>query len=169
MGRDYDVLGLNSAPIIGATYYHPDECNCGPNTAKGLPLVPFEQIKTEGNFFRYREKGVHRLWQTRAISAQTRMKNEQYELPSGIWTENVEGPAYIVRVPGIPTRIGYMQQMNTTSVFHEPLSPIANLQIQNTETWFARLRSAVLGHFVNEQNPNASLAVMFPSVFNSGE
>lgn len=162
-----DILGFNSAPIVGPRNNQDNDCGC--NKAQGLPLIPFEQIQDEGNFFQYRAAGVHRILPSRALSAQTRLKNNVYEMPADKWTENVEGPPWLVRVPGIPTKVGYMPYISDISTQPQFMSPIANLQMQNDTTWFGRLRAAILGEFAHNQNPNASAMTMFPSIFDNGE
>lgn len=167
--RVKDILGFDSAPSIGSQYNHQNNCGCGIHDAQSLPLIPFEKIPDEGNFFKYRERGVHRILPTRPISAQTRIKNNLYEMPAATWTDNVEGPPWVVRVPGIPTQAIYMPTVNDYTTQPQFLSPIANLQMQNDTSWFGRLRAAVLGHVASQENPNASMAAMFPSIFDNGE
>lgn len=172
MANPRDLLGFSNAPKVGSRY----DCGCNSDDsdsrsqAKSLQLKPMERIQDEGNLLQYRAFGVYSLIPGRAISAQTRMKNELYELPAYGWTNNLEGPPWLVRVPGIPTKVGYMPYISDTSTQPVFLSPISNLQIQNEQSWFGRLRAAVLGQFAAQQdNTSQNLAVMFPSIFNNGE
>lgn len=172
MSRPQNLLGFRSAPKIGSRY--DDDCGCTSNDdsrqqAPGNKLSPFERIQVDGNFLAYRAVGVHTVLPMRAVSAQTRMKNLQYDLPADKWTLNPEGNPYIVHVPGIPTRVGYMPYVSDTSTQPAMLSPIANLQMQNNYSWFGRLRSLVLGNFTAQQETNTNLAVMFPSIFDNGD
>lgn len=166
MGRIGNLLGFDSAPKIGSRYNGCD-CDGSPSLAQGQQLVPMERIQSEGNFFQYRAFGTYSLIPGRALSAQTRLKNKEYELPSATWTDNLEGPAWVVRVPGIPTKVNYLPTITDYTTQPQFLSPIANLQIQNNYSWFGRLRAAVLGHFAsgNEETQNAALTTMFPSVY----
>lgn len=172
MSRPKNLLGFTSAPKIGSRY--DNDCGCpsnddSRNQAQGNKLTPFERIQDDGNFLAYRAVGVHTILPMRAVSAQTRLKNTQYELPATDWTHNVEGPAWVVRVPGIPTKVGYLPYVSDVSTQPSMLSPIANLQMQNNYSWFGRLRSMVLGNYAAQQETNQNLAVMFPSIFNIGE
>lgn len=175
MSRPQNLLGFKSAPKIGSRYDSSCGCNSNEdyadsrNQAPGNKLSPFERIQDDGNFLAYRAVGVHTVLPMRAVSAQTRLKNMEYELPAMVWTNNPEGPAYIVHVPGIPTRVGYMPYVSDTSTQPTMLSPIANLQMQNNISWFGRLRSLVLGNYASQQEQNPNLAIMFPNVFNNGE
>lgn len=172
MSRPQNLLGFKSAPKIGSRYDNDCGCNSNDdsrNQAPGNKLSPFERIQDDGNFLAYRAVGVHTVLPMRAVSAQTRLKNMAYELPSAVWTNNPEGPAYLVRVPGIPTRVGYMPYVSDTSTQPAMLSPVANLQMQNNYSWFGRLRSLVLGNFASQEDQNQNLAVMFPYTLGTGE
>lgn len=175
MSRPTNLLGFKSAPKIGSR--QESDCGCNPmsdsadfqNTAQGNKLIPYERIQDDGNFLNFRASGVHTILPMRPVSAQTRLKNLQYDLPAAGWTNNPEGPPYIVHVPGIPTKVGYMPYVSDTSTQPAMLSPIANLQMQNNFSWFGRLRSLVLGNYASQQEDNPNLAVMFPSIFDNGD
>jgi hypothetical protein len=173
MANPKDLLGFSNAPKVGSRYDNDCGCNSSDDSrhqAKSLPLKPMERIQDDGNFLNYRASGVYSLIPGRALSAQTRMKNELYELPADKWTDNLEGPPWVVRVPGIPTKVALLTTVNDFTIQQPFMSPVANLQMQNETNWFGRLRAAVLGHFQSQQNTaDQNLAVMFPSIYNNGE
>lgn len=173
MPNPKNVLGFSNAPKVGSRYNTSCGCNSNDDSrqqAKSLPLKPMERIQTGGGTLFERAFGTYSLIPGRALSAQTRLKNQLYELPAYGYTDNVEGPPWVVRVPGIPSKVSYLFNVNDYTAQPTFMSPVANLQIQNETTWFSRLRAAVLGNFQSQQeNANQNLAVMFPSIFDNAE
>lgn len=142
----------------------PDVNGGNGNTNSPTTFIPFERIQTSGNTLANRASGIHRVSPSRPVSAQTRLYNLRYENPSAKWTINPEGPAYIPRVPGLPQQQIFMPTVNGFSSQPRFLSPMTNMQIQNQETWYNRLRMWILG--TSTDNTTQSPAqIMFPSAF----
>lgn len=185
MGLGERILGFMSAPFAGERYDRDDykgnnhsgsqdanqertgiTVNFG--AAQGQQLVPYEMIQVPGDFISNRGFGTHPLIPGRALSAQTRMKNTQYELPADVWTENPEGPAYILRVPGLPGQVINLQ--TTTQFTSQPmyLQPLTNLEIQNEMSWIQQFRAAIFGNAQAEAAQAQQNQNMFPSIFSFG-
>lgn len=141
----------------------PDVGGGNGNSYSPTVFVPYERINTSGDTIANRAQGIHRITPSRAISAQTRLKNLRYENPSAVWTINPEGPAYIPRVPGLPQQQVFMANINGFTTQPRFLSPLTNMQIQNQETWYNRLRMWVLGSATD--NGQSPAQIMFPSAF----
>lgn len=167
MGVVNNILGYLSAPFVGARYNK--EQNVPQyyiSPARGLPVTPMERINVPGDTLFNRSNGVYTLLPSRAVSAQTRLKNMNYEQPASEWTRNPEGPPFIVRVPGLPRQHIQLTGVNNFTAQPEFMSPISNLQIQNSETWLNKLRAIVLGQSGNTVMQQQQ--TMFPTIFNGG-
>lgn len=176
------LLGYVSAPFVGARnepgvhwngidYSSASDRNDWNNhmepRAKSLPIVPWGQTTDVYGSLSDREKGTYNLIPGRALSAQTRLKNMTWELPSAVWTQNPDGAPYIVRVPGLPGQVINLPTQNAFTTQPEFLQPITNLQIQNDMNWLQQFRAAIFGQAFSQQTQQQS-ETMFPSVFGNG-
>lgn len=182
MGRIHNaIIGFMSAPFIGPRHDNDgwtgsDYSSADDSTERtpryahlGSParpdnMTPFERIQDPGDTLQNRASGVHTLIPSRALSAQTRMKNMSWELPSDTWTRNPETPPYIVRVPGLPQQQLNLATLNSFTTQPEFLQPIVNLQIENDMSWIQQFTAKILGN-----SPRSSIEqnqmTMFPSAF----
>ena len=165
MGVISRILGFDKSPIIGSGSRNLSDCGCTDNNAKSLPLIPFEQVKTYGDTLANRSGGTHKVLPTRALSAQTRLKNVQYELPAYGFTNNPETAPWRVQTPAIPGQTQYMATVNNFTVQPMFLSPIANMQIQSNMNWINKLRTTILG--MQNNSLDAAQQTMFPSIFSN--
>lgn len=115
-----------------------------------------------------RASGWYTMWPTRPYSAQTRIKNKQYELPSYGWTNSPEGPLWAVRVPALP-QVKNLTTMNNYTVHRNDLPLVPNLQMQTQETWYTKIKQALFNTTYNQTNQasDAVLQQMYPSIFNT--
>lgn len=113
-----------------------------------------------------REHGTYTMWPSRPRSAQTRLKNLQYELPSYNWTNSPEGPVWAVRVPALP-HIKNLNTMNNYTVQRDFLPLVPNLQAQTQETWYNKIKQALFNNAANQsgQAGAATLQQIYPSIF----
>lgn len=165
VGEKYDGSGYTGTDFSGADDLR--EENEIPAIDFGAPspqqMVPYERLDVPGDTISNRAYGTHTLIPGRALSAQFRMKNFVYELPSDVWTQNPEGPAYIVRVPGLPNTQLNLMNVNNFTTQPEFLQPITNLEIQNTIHWMDSFRAAIFGQAQQQVQSNSQ--EMFPSIF----
>lgn len=183
MGLGNRILGFVSAPFVGArntpNHYnqqgfsgsceHDDLPVTHFNAPQTAQLVPMERMVNTVGTLADRSSGTYTLIPGRALSAQTRLKNMSWELPSAVWTENPEGPAYIPRVPGLPNVVHNMPTINNFTTQPEFLQPITNLQIQNDINWLNQFRSAIFGAAAQKAQDQLSQnqQTMFPSIYGS--
>ena len=165
VGDKYDGSGYSGNQFSGADDLHEEREIPAIDFGSPTPqqMVPYEMLQVPGDTLFNRAYGTHTLIPGRALSAQTRMKNYVYELPSDVWTQNPEGPAYILRVPGLPNTQINLVTLNNFTTQPEYLQPITNLQIQNTVHWMDSFRAAIFGEA--QQRVQADSASMFPSIF----
>lgn len=181
MGLAQRLLGYVSAPFVGARFDRDDYKQAGfsasedgdelPKSHFGYPvsqqMVPMERIVNPFGSLSDRSNGTYSLIPGRALSAQTRLKNMTWELPAAVWTENPEGPGYILRVPGLPHMVQSLTTVNNFTTQPEFLQPITNLQIQNDINWINQFRAAIFGTAAQQQiqQQTQNQQTMFPSIF----
>ena len=183
------ILGFVSAPFVGGRVEPVNDWNSRPYSAASdkydenslpsvvfgpaapSPLVPIQRLQEPGDLLSNRAYGTHTLIPGRALSAQTRLKNMTYELPADVWTQNVEGPAYILRVPALPQQVINLGTINQFTTQPEYLQPITNLQIQNDMSLINQFRSLVFGKAYQQaqQQTQQNAQTMFPFVFGDGQ
>lgn len=165
VGEKYDGSGYSGNQFSGADDLKEEReipsMNFGPPSPS--PMVPYDRLDVPGDTIANRAYGTHTLIPGRALSAQTKLKNILYELPSEVWTQNPEGPAYIVRVPGLPNTQINLVTLNNFTTQPEFLQPITNLEIQNTLHWMDQFRAAIFGQAQQQVQQDSSS--MFPSIF----
>lgn len=180
MGLGSKILGFVSAPFVGERYdgngyngkHYSAACDKDEeftfHTGPAVPdtMVPVQRINSViGDSLANRSQGTYTQIPPRVLSAQTRMKNMAYELPSDTWTHNPEGPAYIVRVPGLPNQVISLQTLNNFTTQPEFLQPLTNLEIEQTVTWINKFRAAIFGQANKQAQAQQDMQTMFPSVF----
>lgn len=167
MGVVERILGYMTAPFVGERYDRKQVITSDYNVprATGLPLSQLQRYDVPGDTLANRSQGTHNLIPGFILSAQTRMKNQQYEFPATGFTKNPESPPWVVNVPGLPKQYIKMNTVNSFSTQPMYLSPIANLEIQNRQSMYNRLRAAVLGEAASS-DMSSSEQIMFPSIYN---
>lgn len=170
MPRIQNVLGWDSYPHIGPYYCQESRfARTGYfGQAASDQLAQHRRIPdgpdNPGNYLGERSSGTYTLIPGRPLSAQTRLKNQQYELPAAGWTRNPDGAPYLLRVPGIPGQQVYMGTVNSFTTQPEFLQPITNLQIQSADNVLSQIRSAIFGQ-AQQQQLQTNLSTMFPSIY----
>lgn len=189
MGLAKRLLGYMSAPFIGgrteptARWRDRDYSAASDSLdeddfpTKFMPktqtqqLVPWDiirEISPSGDTLFNREKGTVPLIPGRAVSAQTRLKNMNWEMPEAVWTQNPDGPAYTTRVPGLPQMVVNLPTQTQFTTQPEFLQPLTNLQIQNDISFIQQFRSMIFGQ-AQAQVVTQNQQEMFPSIFGTGD
>ena len=189
MGLGHRILGYVSAPFVGArtepnnNWTFSDYSAASDSweedgkpfldfpSARSQQIVPWDSIRDitqSGGTLFDREKGTVPLIPGRALSAQTRLKNMNWEMPEAVWTQNPDGAPYILQVPGLPQMIVNQPTLTAFTTQPEFLQPITNLQIQNDMSFLQQFRAAIFGQAFSQQAQQNSQS-MFPSIFGNGQ